>query len=107
MTHDDRASGIGMRDVRESFEAIEEELPVRARIVLALFRPERGRPTLGFKVQAIDGEGRPLSAVPGHWLPWPHPDFKTVSALMHFLLEHLYAQVAYQLEQMPPDPERE
>ena len=103
MPNEDRASGISMRDVRDSFEAVEDDLPVGARIVVFLLRPERGRPTLWLKVQAIDGEGRPLSAVPGHGLPWPHPDFRTVSQMMHFLLEHLYDQVQYLLEQMPAD----
>lgn len=103
MPNEERYSGISMRDVRDSFEAIDDDLPVQARIVLYLMRPEKGRPSVWVKAQACDGEGRPLSSVPGHGLPWPHPDFKTLAALMHFLLEHVYTQVAYQLEQMPPD----
>lgn len=101
--NEDRASGVSMRDVRDSFESIEEDLPVRARIVVYLLHPERGRPTVWLKAQAVDGEGRPLSAVPGHQLPWPHPDFRTVTAMMHFLLERVYGQVMHQLELMPKD----
>lgn len=92
-----------MRDVRDSFLAIEDDLPVRARVVVYLLHPEKGAARVWFKAQAVDGEGKPLSAVPGHQLGWPHPDFKTVTALMHFLLEHVYAQVQYQLDQLPPE----
>lgn len=103
MGHEKFDAGVSMRDVRSSFEAVEDDLPVRARIVVYLLRPEKGQPRLWFKVQACDGEGKPLSAVPGHGLPWPHPDFRTVAQLMHFLLEHLYHQVDYQVSQMPAE----
>ena len=103
MGNESLPSGLSMRDVRESFETLEDDLPVRARVVLYLLRPEKGRPTLWLKAQACDSEGKPLSAVPGHGLPWPHPDFKTVAQLLHFLLEVLYGQVDYQVSQMPAD----
>lgn len=96
-------SGVSMRDVRASFEAIEDDLPVQARIVVYLLRPEKGQPKVWLKAQAVDSEGRPLSAVPGHGLGWPHPDFRTVTQMMHFLLERLYHQVDYQVSQMPSD----
>lgn len=103
MANEERYSGVSMRDVRDSLQAVEDDLPVRARVVLFLLRPETGKPTLWLKAQAVDSEGRPVPSVPGHGLPWPHPDFRTVAEMMLFLLEHVYAQVEYQLAQRPPE----
>lgn len=99
MGHEDVSAGIGMRDVRASFLAIGEDTPVEARIVVYLVRPERGAPLVWLKAQACDGEGRPLSAVPGHGLGWPNNQFRTVTQMMHFLLEQLYDQVQYIVEE--------
>lgn len=103
MRHAENESGVSLRDVRDSFIALEDDLPVTARLCVYLLRPERGQPTLWVKAQACDGEGRPLSSVPGHGLPWPHPNFRTFAQLAHFLLEHVYEQVHYLVEQMPAD----
>lgn len=95
MRDGDSAAGIGLRDVRDTLIAIEDDLPIRPRIVVYLHETERGERRLRVKAQACDSEGRPLSAVPFHSHDWPHNRYKTLTALMYDLLVQLYGSVDY------------
>ena len=93
MPNDDNRAGVTMWDVRQSFVAVREDTPVQARIVAFLVLDAAGKPSVRFTAQACDSEGTPLLSVPSHARDWPAPGFRTVTQLLHFLLERVYASV--------------
>jgi hypothetical protein len=100
------SASIGMQDVRLSFMAVEDDLPVRARIVVWLHERPNGERVVAIAGQACDSVGQPLSHVSGERIQWPDRRFRTVTAAMHWCLERVYGQVEYQLAMIEAESEQ-
>lgn len=106
MANEEGTARIGVQDVRLSLMAIEDDLPVRARIVVWLHERPNGERVVAIAGQACDSIGHPLSRVPGERIQWPDRRFKTITAAMHWCLERVYGQVEYELALIEAEAEQ-
>lgn len=96
---------IGMADVRDCVEAVEDDHGASVRIVLWLHRGEKGERTWRVRAQPVAASGAPVTALQSDGHPWPHSSFRTLSGLLHFLVSQVWERVEYQRLQAARDKE--
>lgn len=90
MGNEHQTSGIGVRDVRQAYDALYEDLGMAARVVVFVRRDAAAPNTLSIVAQVVDAQGRPVEGIQAARQGWPNNQFKTLTAALHWCVWQLY-----------------